>query len=101
VNTKALLMALDQVNGDVSGDQAKLREALSKLSFDTPTGKVSLDKNRQAIADMYLSEVTKADDGKLYNKVVSVTAQVNQTMGLDEAAFLKLGVASRDNPSCP
>ncbi len=101
VNTKALLLALDQVNGDVSGDQAKLRDALSKLSFDTPTGKVSLDKNRQAIADIYLSEVVKGDDGKLSNKVIKTISQVNQTMGLDEAEFLKLGVANRDNPSCP
>jgi branched-chain amino acid transport system substrate-binding protein len=101
VNTKALLNAIDAVGGDVSGDQAKLREALSKMSFDTPTGKVSLDKNRQAIADNYLSEVTKGEDGKLYNKVISVTSQVNQTLGQDEAAFLALGVANRDNPSCP
>jgi branched-chain amino acid transport system substrate-binding protein len=101
VNTKALLLALDQVNGDVSGDQSKLRDALSKLSFDTPTGKVSLDKNRQAIADIYLSEVVKGDDGKLSNKVIKTISQVNQTMGLDEAEFLKLGVANRDNPSCP
>jgi branched-chain amino acid transport system substrate-binding protein len=100
VNTKALLLALDQVNGDVSGDQAKLRDALSKLSFDTPTGKVSLDKNRQAIADIYLSEVVKGDDGKLSNKVIKTISQVNQTMGQDEAEFLKLGVANRDNPDC-
>jgi branched-chain amino acid transport system substrate-binding protein len=101
VNTKAVLLALDQVNGDVSGDQAKFREALAKLSFDTPTGKVSLDRNRQAIADIYLTEVTKADDGKLYNKVVRVIPQVNQTLGIDEAEFLKLGVVGRDNPNCP
>ena len=101
INTKAVLLALDQVNGDISGDQAKFRDALSKLSFDTPTGKVSLDKNRQAIADIYLTEVTKGDDGKLYNKVVKTVPQVNQTLGIDEAAFLKLGAVGRDNPSCP
>ncbi|WP_421695699.1 ABC transporter substrate-binding protein [Aestuariivirga sp.] len=101
VNTKAVLLALDEVKGDVSGDQAKFREALSKLSFDTPTGKVNLDKNRQAIADIYLTEVSKGDDGKLYNKVVKVVPQVNQTLGIDEADFLKLGAVGRDNPSCP
>lgn len=101
VNTKAVLLALDQVNGDVSGDQAKFRDALSKLSFDTPTGKVSLDKNRNAIADIYLTEVTKGDDGKLYNKVVKTVSQVNQTLGIDEAEFLKLGAVGRDNPACP
>jgi branched-chain amino acid transport system substrate-binding protein len=101
VNTKAVLLALDQVNGDVSGDQATFRDALSKLAFDTPTGKVSLDKNRQAIADIYLTEVTKGDDGKLYNKVVKTVSQVNQTLGIPEADFLALGAVGRDNPSCP
>jgi len=97
----ALLAALDKVNGDVSGDQAKFRDALTHLALDTPTGKVTLDKNRQAVADNYLTEVAKADDGHLYNKVVKVIPAVNQTLGIPEADFMKLGVANRDNPSCP
>ena len=36
VNTKAVPKALDEVGGDVSGGGAKFRDALSKLSFDTP-----------------------------------------------------------------
>jgi branched-chain amino acid transport system substrate-binding protein len=101
IETEALLAALDKVNGDVSGDQAKLRDALTHLALDTPTGKVTLDKNRQAVADNYLTEVAKADDGHLYNKVVKVIPAVNQTLGIPEADFMKLGVANRDNPSCP
>jgi branched-chain amino acid transport system substrate-binding protein len=101
IETKALLAALDKVNGDVSGDQVKLRDALTHLALDTPTGKVTLDKNRQAVADNYLTEVAKADDGHLYNKVVKVIPAVNQTLGIPEADFMKLGVANRDNPSCP
>jgi branched-chain amino acid transport system substrate-binding protein len=101
IETKALLAALDKAGGDVSGDQAKLRGALTNLALDTPTGKVTLDKNRQAVADNYLTEVAKADDGHLYNKVVKVIPAVNQTLGIPEADFLKLGVANRDNPSCP
>ena len=81
VNTKALLLALDKVNGDVSDGGAKLRDALSKLAFDTPTGKVSLDKNRNAIADIFLTEVAEGADGNLYNKLVKVMPQVNQTLG--------------------
>ena len=100
IEAKAMLAALDKVNGDVSGDQAKFRQALANLELDTPTGKVKLDKNRQAIADIYLTEVAKADDGHLYNKVVKVIPAVNQTLGIPEADFLKLGVANRDNPDC-
>jgi branched-chain amino acid transport system substrate-binding protein len=101
IEAKAMLAALDKVNGDVSGDQAKLRDALTHLDLDTPTGKVTLDKNRQAVADNYLTEVAKADDGHLYNKVVKVIPAVNQTLGIPEADFMKLGVANRDNPNCP
>jgi branched-chain amino acid transport system substrate-binding protein len=101
IEAKALLAALDKVNGDVSSDQAKFRDALTHLALDTPTGKVTLDRNRQAVADNYLTEVAKADDGHLYNKVVKVIPAVNQTLGIPEADFMKLGVANRDNPSCP
>ena len=100
IETKAMLAALDKVKGDLSDNQAKFREALATLELDTPTGKVKLDKNRQAIADNYLTEVAKADDGHLYNKVVKVIPAVNQTLGIPEADFLKLGVANRDNPDC-
>jgi branched-chain amino acid transport system substrate-binding protein len=100
INTKAMLLALDKVGGDLSDKGVKFREALSKLEFDTPTGKVKLDKNRQAIADNYLTEVAKGSDGKLYNKVIKVVPAVNQTMGLPEADFLKLGAVGRDNPDC-
>lgn len=101
VEAEAMLAALNKVNGDLSGNQAKFRDALAHLELDTPTGKVTLDKNRNAIADMYLTEVAAASDGHLYNKVVKVIPAVNQTLGIPEAEFLKLGVANRDNPSCP
>ena len=55
------------------------------LAFDTPTGKVSLDKNRNAIADIFLTEVAQGADGTLYNKLIKVMPQVNQTLGIPEA----------------
>jgi branched-chain amino acid transport system substrate-binding protein len=100
IDTKAVLLALDKVGGDLSGGEKKYRDVLANLEFDTPTGMVKLDKNRQAIADNYLTEVAKADDGHLYNKVVKVVHAVNQTLGIPEADFMKLGVANRDNPDC-
>jgi branched-chain amino acid transport system substrate-binding protein len=100
VNTKAVLLALDKVGGDLSDKGVKLRAALSSLEFDTPTGPVKLDKNRNAIADMFLTEVAKGTDGNLYNKVVKVIPAVNQTLGIPEAEFMKLGPVGRDNPDC-
>jgi branched-chain amino acid transport system substrate-binding protein len=101
VETLAVLTALDKVGGDLSDGQAKFRETLSSLELDTPTGMVKLDKNRNGIADIFLTEIAEGQDGKLYNKVVKVIPQVPQTMGMDEAEFMKIGPASRDNPSCP
>lgn len=101
VETLAVLTALDKVGGDLSDNHKKLRDELSTMTLDTPTGMIHLDKNRNAVADMFLTEVAQGSDGKLYNKVVRVIPQVPQTMGMDEAAFLALGPATRDNPSCP
>lgn len=101
VETKAVLTALDQVQGDLSDGQAKFRAALTGLTLDTPTGMVHLDENRNGVADIFLTEVAEGADGKLYNKVVKVIPQVDQVLNMDRAAFLALGPASRDNPSCP
>jgi branched-chain amino acid transport system substrate-binding protein len=101
VATKAALTALDQVGGDVSGDQSKLRAALSKVELDTAVGPVKLDENRQAIANIFVTEVARRDDGSLYSKAIKKIEGVNQTLGQPVEAFVARGVPSRDNPSCP
>ncbi len=101
VETAAALLALKEVNGDLSGGEQKFRDALAKLKFDTPTGPVSVDANRNGIANEYVTEVAKKDDGSLYNKVVSVAKQVDQTLGLGASNPLLAQPVSRDFPSCP
>ena len=49
----------------------------------------------------FLTEVAQNTDGTLYNKLIKTIPQVNQTLGIPEADFLKLGPVGRDNPSCP
>ncbi len=100
MNTKAAILALQKVNGDLSDGGAKFREALSTLSFDTPTGPVKLDKNRNAVANIFVTEVTEGANGDLLNKVVSIAKDVNETLSEPEPEFLKHGLASRDNPDC-
>lgn len=100
VSTKAVLEALDAVNGDLSDNQAKLRQHMASMELDTPTGKVHLDENRQAVADIFLTEVAEGEDGQLYNKVVKVIPQVNQTLGKPREEFLALGPVGRTNPEC-
>jgi branched-chain amino acid transport system substrate-binding protein len=101
INMKAALDGLDAVKGDLSGGQAKYREALKTLKLKTPTGDVVLDENRQGIGTTFVTEVAKAADGSFYNKVVKVTPNVNQRLGLSKADFDKVGLGSRDVPNCP
>jgi branched-chain amino acid transport system substrate-binding protein len=44
--------------------------------------------------------VAVGQGGTLYNKVVKVIPQVNQSMNMDKAKFLALGPVSRTNPEC-
>lgn len=101
INTKAALDALDAVKGDLSDGQKKYREALSKLTLKTPVGDYTLDENRQAIGPTFITEVAKGADGKYFNKVVRKVDRVDQTLNLGKAEFQKMGLGSRDNPSCP
>jgi branched-chain amino acid transport system substrate-binding protein len=45
--------------------------------------------------------VDKQANGTLYNKLVQTVPNVNQTLGIPEDQYLKLGEFNRDNPSCP
>ena len=101
INTKAVLDALDEVKGDLSNNQAKFRETLSKMTLKTPVGEYRLDGNRQAVGPNFITEVAKAPDGKFFNKVVRKVDAVDQTLGLGKADFDKMGLGTRDNPSCP
>jgi branched-chain amino acid transport system substrate-binding protein len=98
VNMKATLDGLAAVNGDLSGGQAKYREALSKMVLKTPTGDVRLDGNRQAIGTTFVTEVVKDGQGNLFNKVHRKVDNIDQMLGMSPADF-KMG--SRDVPSCP
>jgi len=100
INTKAALLALNEVNGDLSDGGQAYRAALLQLEFETPTGMVKLDERRQAIADIFLTEVTEGPDGNLLNKTIKVIPQVSQTLGLDYEEFLNYGQVGRENPSC-
>lgn len=97
-NMKAALDGLDAVKGDLSGGQAKYREALSKMTLKTPTGDVKLDANRQAIGTTFVTEVVKDEKGNLFNKVVRKVDNVDQLLGMKKEDFQ---IGSRDVPACP
>ena len=102
VNTKALLLALDETEGTLGAGHRLLRDALAGIRFETPFGgPVSLDENRQAVASAFVVEVGVAEDGSLEQRTVRVVPDVRQTLGLPRETFLALGPPSRHNPDCP
>ena len=101
VNTRALLLALDETGGRLGDGQRLLREALAGLRFETPFGgPVALDANRQAVTGNFIVEVGEAADGSLVLRTAHAVPAVGQTLGLAPDAFLSLGPPSRHNPGC-
>ena len=101
VNTKAVLLALDETDGALGDGHELLREALAALRFDTPFGgPVELDAYRQAVTSTFIVEVVEAPDGSLTQETVHTVNEVGQTLGLARDAFLALGPPSRANTLC-
>lgn len=100
VNTRAVLLALSRIDGDLSDSQSRLKEALAGLRFEAPSGLIRLDHNRSAIATNFVTELAQRPDGTLYNRLVMATPDVNQTLGIPEAEYLQIGQFNRDRPAC-
>jgi branched-chain amino acid transport system substrate-binding protein len=98
MNMKATLDGLAAVNGDLSGNHAKYRQALSTMTLKTPTGDVKLDENRQAIGTTFVTEVVKLPNGDLTTNVSRKVDNISQLLGMKKEEF-KIG--SRDEPNCP
>jgi branched-chain amino acid transport system substrate-binding protein len=96
----ALFAALNKVNGDLSDNHKKLREALATNVLDAPNGTIKLDGNRQAIGTNFVYEIVEAPNGDLVSKMVKVVPDVSQTLGFDAATYNKIGMPSRTSPDC-
>lgn len=98
--TKAMLQGLDEVGGDLSDGHAKLRDALANMTLEAPNGTITLDENRQAIGTNFVSEVIEMEDGSLATQMVAMKEGVNQTLGIESAAFNAIGLPAREVPEC-
>lgn len=98
--TSAMLQCVGEVGGDLSDGQAAFRDCLTGLELDAPNGTITLDENRQAIGSNFVSEVVEQDDGSLVTQMVKKVDGVNQTLGLEKAAFDAVGLPSRETPAC-
>lgn len=98
--TNAMLTCMGEVSGDLTDGHAGFRACLSSLTLDAPNGTITLDENRQAIGTNFVSEVVELDDGTLATQMVAMAKDVNQTLGIDKAAFDAIGLPSRESPAC-
>jgi branched-chain amino acid transport system substrate-binding protein len=74
---QAVLRALEAVQGDLSEDGRRFREALAASEFQSPLGPVRLDRNRQVVATNQVAVV----DVKTGARTVRTIAGVDQTFG--------------------
>ena len=98
--TAAALTCLNEVDGDLSDGHSAYRQCLANLELDSPTGKITLDENRQATAANFISEVIEDENGNLVNQFISMQTDVPQTLGMGAAKFAEIGLPSRENPTC-
>ena len=79
ISAKSMLSGLVAVKGDLSNGQAAYRKVLSTLKWETPTGPLSMDKNRNAIVSNFIYQVIS--DGKGGFKTKSLKRQDKVAQG--------------------
>jgi len=87
--TEALIKALDQVKGDISGGQKALQAALAKTSVQGAYGNITLDDVRNGVADNFVAKIVRKG-GAYTAETVSRIPGVEQTFA---------GVFSADTPA--
>jgi branched-chain amino acid transport system substrate-binding protein len=80
INTVGLLKGLQAVKGDISGGQKKLQAAIGKVTIASPYGPLKLDKNRQAVINVFYQQLY-LKNGQLAIKTVGEVPNVDQTFG--------------------
>ena len=100
INMKAMLLALAEVEGDLSDGQAKLKAAMASLEFDGLTCRVKLDRHRFSINDNFVNEIAVNPDGGLYTKMVKRIEAVDSTLGYSDEDWLAMGQFNLHNMPC-
>jgi branched-chain amino acid transport system substrate-binding protein len=100
IAAEALALALEEVNGDISGGQKALQEALTNVEFEAAYGPIKLDENRSAISSNYVQQVVPDQTGDNVPDVKTVREipDVDQAFG----GFFTEDTPppDRENPKC-
>ena len=85
VGAHAIVDAINAVHGDLK-DTPKFIAALKAVKFDSPKGKIALDKYGMVIQSMYIREVQKVGD-ELGNVPIATYHDVDQFWPFTEAEY--------------
>jgi branched-chain amino acid transport system substrate-binding protein len=88
-------MALEEVDGDIEDTDAFL-EATRAIELDTPGGPMKLDEYDNPDQNVYVREVQRREDGRLWNVPIETFENVSQFWEYDPQEFLDHPVYSRD-----
>jgi branched-chain amino acid transport system substrate-binding protein len=80
-DVQAVLKALEQVHGDLTGDERRFQTALGNVQLGGPYGPIRLDANRQAVAPNYLAQLQRDGKGGYVLRTIGVVPNVDQTFG--------------------
>src|SRR5699024_4886198 len=86
-----ILNAINETGGDLGEEQSALRDAMDATDWMSPTGKITVDENNQAIVDNFIVEVVETDDGGLGVKTIAQADSVQQTSTQSYERFSSCG----------
>ena len=97
----AVLQALEQVHGDLSGGERQFQTALAKVRLESPIGPIHLDQDRQAVAPIYLRQyqrnaiggVSSARSGSCRTSIRASAATSTPTVRCRAGRTRRAGVA--------
>jgi branched-chain amino acid transport system substrate-binding protein len=89
-------VAMQKINGNVEDQELLLKTVRETEIPETPMGPVKLDEYGGTIFNVYLRQVEKRPDGKLWNVVIETFPNVSQFYKYNPEEYLKQPVYSRD-----
>jgi branched-chain amino acid transport system substrate-binding protein len=88
-------MALEEVDGEIE-DTEPFLEAVRGIELETPGGPMRLDEYDNPVQNVYIREVQRRDDGRLWNVPTETFEEVSQFWEYDPQEFLDHPVYTRD-----
>lgn len=87
--------ALEEIDGDIEDTEALL-DAVRNAQIETPGGPMQLDEYDNPVQNVYIREVQRRDDGRLWNVPTETFDKISQFWEYDPQEFLDHPVYSRD-----